>query len=186
MKKLLACILFYFSAVVFSQDNNDMNDIDDFARRQYHYFEAERLKLQSIINTYDDLVCTFWINDCNHSIHDINYDSNNHISFNKGYVFLPNNMVLAVSTFCSAYYSEKYNEFYCEKNNIRLIDGLSTYEIIDEELFFDYGITDYILEKAYLKEHYLYVSFDDCEYERFRIISLFDSSRFLWWLRCEE
>jgi len=174
MKYIFLSILILFSHGLLSQSHEN-ETIDDLARVIFLQNDARRNILKSTINTFDDLVCTFWTRDCTHLVDKIDPNSFHRFD-NFGYVFLPHNMVLVVRTVCRAFYSEKYNEFYCIEVYILDLGRLSTYEIKNERIVVNTGMpSTFKYERMYLKDHYLYVSYNNSEYERYRFVSKFNT-----------
>ena len=179
IKYFTITIIYIYFGTVFAQDNTN-NNMDDFFRMNMLFLEIERQKQLSTIYTYRDIVGSFWVRECNHFLQEIDdiYD----ISNGRGFIFLPNNMVIMVSTSCRAYFSREFNEFYCETPVIFILEQLFSYTIVNEIYYlyiplndnkniFIENTTDFI--RVYFEDGYLFFSFNGDEFERYQFSSKF-------------
>jgi len=149
-----------------------ISSMDDLARAIFLSSEGERLVQQTMINTYDDLVGTFWTNNCLHFFCGVD-ENFFHFSRNFGYIFLPNNLIMTVETTCKAFFSKEYNHFFCIDTTITRLVWMSSYEINTDGIIVCPNQTNLIgYGRIFLKDHYLYIPFYG-EHQRFRLVNRF-------------
>jgi hypothetical protein len=161
MKIFAIAILFIlFPASLFSQET-DEKTFDEFSNMVYQSMEAERLKKQSEINSHEQLDCTFWTPEI----------QNEDLQFNTGYIFLPNNKLLIVRIIFEITGVNINDESPIGIYNIYSIDKLCDYSIANEKIIIDFG-----LPIAYLKGNFLFFSYDEISFEKYRLEDKFENS----------
>jgi len=155
--------------ILLTQNNLELTTTEAI-RLFYQHEEEKRRQLKSSINNMDDLNCTFWVREC------IENTCNEDEEYNIGYVFLPNNMILVVETVCVPSFNLINYKYNCWATRIAGFGRVCYYDIVDEKIIVcnNYEST-FIYEQIFLEDHYLYISFNNEEYERFRIVTKFDT-----------
>jgi len=169
MKYLNVCLFIFCFNVIFAQ-NDEKENIDLFIERHRNLIETERQSEQLTIRTYDDLVCTFWSREL--TLEEL---MNIKVFFTHwGYIFLPNNVVLIVTT----WYTPETNMYGSEINmygevDIFKINEVCTYKIENGNIIINLGIQDDSMLIGYLDKCSLYFSFDGGEFEKYRLEAKF-------------
>jgi hypothetical protein len=161
MKIYTIAISFIFSSTLIFTQEIDEKTFNEFSNMVYQSMEAERLKKQSEINSYEQLDCTFWTPEI----------QNEDLQFNTGYIFLPNKKLLIVGivfemTGVNINDGSKIGIF-----NIYSIYKLCNYSIANEKIIIDFG-----LPIAYLKDNFLFFSYDEISFEKYRLEDKFENS----------
>jgi hypothetical protein len=145
----LAFFLLVPLANCFTQTNEDSYDA---VFQIYNALEKSRRSEQSKVEDYGDLECTFWVPEI---------DQLNESSFDEGFIFLPNNIVLIVEVVYRQIFEEIPNG---GVYNISFLKNIWTYEMIDNKISVFTG-----LPIMYLENNSLYIGYDlGCDNINFR------------------